>query len=115
MKFKCENFGINFLDYYFDFPTEIHHCYPRNIKNKNSFKVLLHAGEPAPLKWPTSEVRKYYKIFDLILTSDKDLLDLPNAKFFIFGDSWVRDHFPDKKFFNISYLHSVGISKNWDG
>lgn len=112
---KANNFGVNFIDLSFSFPCDIHHCYIREIIQNDSFKVLLHASEPSTLKWQASEVLKYHNYFDLILTSDKSLLMLPNAVFFIFGDCWVKDYICNDKEFSVSYLHSTGIDQNWDG
>ena len=102
---KVKNFGVNFLDIHLPFPCEIHHCYARDLSNNESFKVLLHACEPSPLKWSASEVIKYHNYFDIILTSDKTLLSLSNAIFFIFGDCWVKDFVPTHKNYSISYIH----------
>lgn len=112
---KANSFGIDFLDLFFTFPCDIHHCYIRNFYESDSFKVLLHACEPSPLKWTKDEVIKNHSKFDLILTSDKALLNLPNTKFFIFGDCWVKDYNPKLKNNSISYLYSRGIDQNWDG
>ena len=42
---------------------------------------LTHYTEPRPLKWPIDQVRQYAASFDLILTNEEALLDLPNAQF----------------------------------
>lgn len=112
--FKSESFGEKNFEFYFPFLTEIHHCYPRAIPDSSRYRVLIHAAEPSLLKWNAVEVRKYHSNFDLILTSDRDLLDLPNSQFFIFGDSWIKKY-PEKKLFSVSFLYSCGIRKPWDG
>ena len=112
--FKSENFGEKFLDFYFPFLTEIHHCFPRAIPDPNRFRILIHTAEPSLLKWDSLEVRKYHSNFDLILTSDKKLLDLHNTQFLIFGDCWVKKH-PENKIFSVSFLHSAGIRQPWSG
>jgi acetyltransferase-like isoleucine patch superfamily enzyme len=112
--YKVENFGIDMYNFEFPFHCEIHHLQPRAIPNKNSFKVLCHTCEPAPLRWAYEEVLKYWSNFDLIITSDKRLLSLPNAEFLIFGDAWVNNA-PSMKKPSISYLHSMGIGAKWDG
>jgi hypothetical protein len=112
---KVNNFGVDFLDIYLPFPCDIHHCYQRSVNSSESFKVLLHACEPSPLKWSIDEVIKQHSYFDLILSSEKLLLNLPNVNFFIFGDCWVKEYLPTLKVNSISYLHSRGIDQNWDG
>jgi len=108
------SFGSSEFQFDFTFPCEIHQCYPRAIPNPKNFRVLIHTAEPSPLKWATNEVRKYHGNFDLIITSDENLKDLPNAEFMIFGDNWVTKK-PNQKKFSVSYLHSVGIKAEWDG
>ena len=112
---KAENFGVEFLDFNFSFPCEIHHCFPRATPDQSKYRVLIHSVEPSPLKWDASEVLKYHSNFDLILTSERSLIHLPNVKFFIFGDTWVRNYAPNKKDFSVSYLHSKGIGAEWNG
>jgi hypothetical protein len=112
--YKSESFGTDFLEFYFPFVTEIHHCYPRAIPNSSRYRVLIHTAEPSLLLWDVSEVRKYYFNFDLILTSNKALLDLPNTKFLILGDKWIKN-FPKYKDFSVSFLYSVGIKQPWNG
>jgi hypothetical protein len=112
--FKSESFGEKFLELHLPFLCELHHCYPRAIPDPNRFCVLIHTAEPSLLKWDPLEVRKYHSNFDLILTSEKKLLDLYNTKFLIFGDSWIKKQ-PENKVFSISYLHSVGIRQPWNG
>ena len=111
---KVRNFGIEMYDYEFPFACEIHHTHPRAIPDKNVFSVLCHTCEPTPLRWPSDEVAKYWSNFDLIITSDKRLMHLPNVEFMVFGDSWVQSIAQTKEA-SISFLYSVGIEANWDG
>jgi hypothetical protein len=114
--YKANCFGENGFDFILPFECEIHHCFPRSIPSQHNFRVLCHTCEPSPLKWPSEEVRKFSSNFDLILTSDKKLIDLPNVRFLIFGDCWIRDlPINLNKELNVSYLHSVGIKADWDG
>jgi virginiamycin A acetyltransferase len=108
------SFGSAEFQFDFTFPCEIHQCFPRAIPDPKNFRVLIHTAEPSPLRWPADEVRKYHGNFDLIITSDEGLKDLPNVEFMIFGDNWVTDK-PIQKKFSLSYLHSVGIKTDWDG
>ncbi len=103
-----ENFGEEWLKLEFPFPCEIHQCYPKKQPSKDRFSVLNHYTEPNQLKWKASELRKYYYIFDLILTNDESMLDLPNVKFALFGGKWVNS-VPKQKNFNVSYLYSNGF------
>lgn len=108
------NFGFPDFQFNFEFSCEIHHCFPRAVPDSTNFRVLIHTAEPTPLKWSSTEVRKYHSNFDLIITSDESLNDLPNTEFMIFGDNWVSK-MPKQKKFSISYLHSVGVKADWDG
>lgn len=106
--FKAENFGVSWLDLVLPFPCEIHHCSARRQPDPGRFSVLSHYTEPRPLKWPVETVRQYAGLFDLILTNEDALLDLPNAMFALFGGSWVKTQ-PQAKRFEVSFLYSNGI------
>ncbi|HET8871230.1 MAG TPA: hypothetical protein VFM48_12365, partial [Aquabacterium sp.] len=110
----AENFGNDWLKIDLPFPCEIHPCYPRANPNPARFRVLSHTAEPAPLKWEPAQVRAHHQFFDLILTTDESLLDLPNARFLVFGDAWIKVP-PERKEFSLSYLWSAGIGAPWDG
>lgn len=106
--FKAENFGVSWLDITLPFPCEIHHCTARRQPDPGRFSVLSHYTEPRPLKWPAETVRQYAGLFDLILTNEDALLDLPNAMFALFGGCWVTRG-PQAKRFELSFLYSNGI------
>jgi hypothetical protein len=106
--YKAENFGISWLDLTLPFPCEIHHCTARAQPDPGRFSVLSHFTEPRPLKWPLEAVRQYAGLFDLILTNEESLLDLPNAMLAVFGSSWV-DKVPLAKRFEVSFLYSNGV------
>lgn len=110
----AENFGNDWLRIDLPFPCEIHPCYPRAQPDPQRFRVLSHTAEPSPLKWDVEQVRAHHQHFDLIVTSDERLLDLPNARFLIFGDAWTTAA-PQHKSFSLSYLWSAGIAAPWDG
>lgn len=106
--FKAENFGVSWLDLVLPFPCEVHHCTARRQPDPGRFAVLTHYTEPRPLKWPVETVRQYAGIFDLILTNEEELLDLPNSMFALFGGSWVKT-LPQAKRFEVSFLYSNGV------
>jgi len=60
------------------------------------------------LKWSCDQVRAFANVFDVILTNDESLLDLPNTVLALFGGCWVND-LPVVKRFEISFLYSNGI------
>ena len=114
--FKAENFGESWINLVFPFPCEIHHCAPRMQPDPASFSVLVHYTEPRQFKCPNDVVRESSTIFDLILTNEEELLNLPNARFALFGGSWVKSH-PDSKFYDVSFLYSngAGIEQHLSG
>jgi hypothetical protein len=111
---QAENFGNHWLKIDLPFACEIHHCFPAGNPDTSRFRVLSHTAEPSPLKWPAEQVRIHQAHFDLIITSDESLLDLPQARFLIFGDAWTTAA-PARKEFALSNLWSAGIAANWDG
>ncbi|MDM4764975.1 hypothetical protein [Pelomonas sp. SE-A7] len=106
--FKAENFGISWLDLVLPFPCEIHHCAPRARPDSGRFSVLSHFTEPRQLKLPAAQVREVAPLFDLILTNEDSLLDLPNAALAVFGSNWVKT-LPERKSFDVSFLYSNGV------
>ncbi len=106
--YKVENFGLNEFNFELPFECEIHHCFPKAQPLPNRFSVLIHYMEPSQLKWSNEEVRKYHSIFNLILTNEESLMDLPNTKFSLFGGKTVSS-LSDQKFFDVSFLYSGGI------
>lgn len=106
--FKVENFGVDWIEISLPFPCEIHHCFARAQPDPRRFRVLSHFTEPRALKWSCDEVRAYAGLFDLILTNDERLLDLPNSVLSLFGSCWVTT-FPVAKRFEISFLYSNGV------
>ena len=111
MFYTVENFGFKEFEFDLPFKCEVHHCFPRALPSKEKFSVLIHYMEPFQLKWSNEEVRKYYSIFNLILTNEDSLLDLPNAVFACMGGKWVKSR-PNQKFFNLSFLYSGGIGSD---
>lgn len=106
--FKAENFGVSWLEVVLPFPCEIHHCAPRARPDPGRFSVLSHFTEPRQLKMPVDQVRQVAPQFDLILTNEDSLLDLPNAALALFGSSWVKS-LPVRKNFDVSFLYSNGV------
>ena len=103
-----ENFGVEWLELSLSFPCEIHHCFARAKPDPFRFSVLNHYTEPRALKWSCDQVRSYASLFDLVLTNEDSLLDLPNAVLALFGGCWISD-LPGLKRFEISFLYSNGI------
>jgi len=110
----AETFGNDWLKIDLPFPCEIHPYQPRAQPRPDRFRVLMHTAEPAPLRWDAQQVRAHHHLFHLILTCDESLLDLPNARFLIFGDAWTRQA-PEQKSFSLSFLRSAGVGADWDG
>ena len=109
----AENFGVDWSRVELPFPCEIHQMGLRALPQAERFKVLFLSGEPAPLRLPVDKVRYLAPHFDLVVSSDRSLMDLPNAAFFIYGDPWVNT-VPPRKDFSLSFLYSPG-NQAWDG
>jgi hypothetical protein len=60
------------------------------------------------LKASVEEVKSCHSFFDLIITNESGLLDLPNAQFCLFGGKWI-DSMPVCKRYEVSFLYSRGI------
>ena len=59
----------------------------------------------------SQQVRDNYSYYNLIITDDESLLDLPNTVFYLWGGCWVKPiEMPTNKDFNISFLASYGPS-----
>lgn len=111
---NCNNFGVSWLDIEFDFECEIHHCAPRGSGSATAFKVLNLSTEPGVWCISSAETRKIAGNFDLILTYRDDLLDLPNARFMVYGGCFVSE-LPQVKRFEVSFLYSVGLNNDMPG
>ncbi len=105
---KVENFGESWIDFELPFACEVHHCFPRQQPSPDRYSVLNHYTEPRPLKAASEDVRRYHGAFNLILTNEESLLDLPNVRFSLFGGKWVS-RVPQTKSFGVSFLYSNGI------
>jgi len=106
--FKVESFGESWIDFELPFPCEVHHCVPKSQPSPVKYSVLTHYTEPTQLKFSSEDVRRYHSLFDLILTSDEELLDLDNAKLALWGSRWVTE-LPSSKRFEVSFLYSGGV------
>jgi hypothetical protein len=104
---KAQTPGADWLHLEFPFPCQVHWCKPREHLDQAAFRVLLHHSEPKAYLWPSDLVRTHHKAFHLILTNDRTLLDLPNARFMVFGSRWTRA-VPRQKRFELSFLYSTG-------
>ena len=80
------------------FSKKVHICYDALAWKADCINVLVQVEPPSILDI-TDLIRANADKFDLILTWREDLLDLPNAKKFIFGCCWIEwDTFnPDKQ------------------
>jgi Methyltransferase FkbM domain len=105
---KVENFGEAWIDFELPFPCEVHHCFPQKQPSPERYSVLNHYTEPRPLKAQNDDVRRYHQDFNLILTNEESLLDLPNVRFSLFGGKWVS-RVPQTKTFDVSFLYSNGV------
>ena len=91
----------------FDFPVEIHVSrfhnnqfvtlptvdYKIPFDNPNAFKVYMNATEPitSPNREPIETVIKNANQYDLILTTDVEILEqCPNAMMFLYGSTWLN-------------------------
>lgn len=110
----AESFGIDFLNFNLPFPCEVHYRFPHRMDKNDNFKVLVLCSEPSALCIPVSELRNIHKFFDLIITSNPSLFDLPNVKKYIFGDIWARKK-PSRKEFSTSFVYSVGVDNGLPG
>ena len=80
------------------FSKKVHICYDALAWKADCINVLVQVEPPSILDI-SDLIRANADKFDLILTWREDLLDLPNAKKFIFGCCWIEwDTFnPDKQ------------------
>jgi hypothetical protein len=106
--YKAETFDEDWLSLDLPFPAEVHHCTVKRQPDRTKYRVLTHYTEPRPLKISNDQVRSHADLFDLILTNEDSLLDLPNAKFALFGGCWIKK-VPTIKRFELSFLYSNGI------
>ena len=80
-------------------------------------KVLVQGCEPPELYASIYTIDELIKVgdqFDLILCADERLAELPNAKIFPFGSSWITDDFEnyEKRF---ELMHIVGWKTRLEG
>lgn len=96
--------GPDYVNIDLPFPCEVHAPRFLNYPESNNFKVYVDAWEPRTSCESIENIRNNSNKFDLILTSDESLLDLPNARLFFGGCSWVYPWKPEKKDFSFSFL-----------
>jgi hypothetical protein len=96
----------------FPFKCQIHNC---NVdvsipKENHDFNVLVHCTEPRNFKSSNETIEAHHEYYDLILTSEIELLRLKNAELMAFGSCSLqrKDFFRDKKKFGVSFLYSRG-------
>ncbi len=112
--FDVESFGVEWLKLQLPFECEIHHTKIKTTPSQNRYSVLNLAGEPSVFNYSLTELKKMAHLFDLITTTNEDLLSFPNARLVTFGSSWVESY-PQKKRFELSFLYSGGIGIDLDG
>lgn len=81
-----------------------------NFDHNAEFKVLLQSEPPNLYIAFCGMVKENYQNFDLILTYDDRLLELPNAMEFCAVGSWISDDIQIEKTNQISYLMSSKIN-----
>lgn len=64
----------------------------------------MDSWEPRSSCESLERIRQYADRFDLILTLDETLLDLPNTRLFVGGSSWVYPWLSSSKEFSVSFL-----------
>ena len=68
--------------------------------DSNSYKIFCHVNEPTTSRWvePVENIIKHHKAYDVIVTSNQEVLDkCNNAKFMLYGTTWLNKskHHPD--------------------
>lgn len=101
----------------FNVPIEIYVDYSfREFNyNSNAIKILLVNEPPEILPYTIEHALQQYDRYHFVLTYNKMLLDkLPNARFFIACNSWIKDDyvFPEK---NFSVSTVVGFKSDTTG
>jgi len=93
------------------YKKKVHIAYD-NISYRSECDLnILVLIEPPSILSINDLVRDNYKLWDLILTWNEDLLDLPNAQKFIFGSCWIdQETFEPNKDKYVSFNTS---DKNW--
>ena len=104
-----ECFGANFVAVDLPFPCEVHYRMPMRLEANDNFKVLILHSEPSGLCVDHGTLRQIAHFFDLIITSNPQLYDLPNIEVAYFGDIWVRK-LPSRKEFSTSFMFSLGAN-----
>lgn len=93
------------------YKKKVHIAYDSLIHDPNSEVNVLVQIEPPSIINIIEDIRNRAKNFDLILTWNEDLLDLPNAQKFLFGTCWIDfDTFELKKKDVVSFITS---NKGW--
>lgn len=105
--YKPKCFGLISTDYEFEKRVSI--SYDSLQYDKESDIKVLVINEP-PYTSPLSNfnlIREKANLFDLILTWNESLLDLPNARKFLFGCCWIKfDTFKIDKKKQVSFITS---------
>jgi hypothetical protein len=111
---RIEVFGEPGYNWELPFECEIHCGSPKAVPDKSKFSVLNHTPEPPDHMISAEDVKKIGHLFDLILTYDEHVLELPNAVKLLYGDQWVSGP-PKSKNFSLSNLYSRGLGTSLNG
>jgi hypothetical protein len=106
MNLKAENFGVDWLEVYLPFPSEIHWVRPRTEPSKTRFSILITHTEPTLYGLSEEEIADLSIKFDLIFAK-RNPYEKPNIIVDIFGSAWVQE-LPKIKEFSCSMLLSFG-------
>lgn len=97
--------GPDWLDIDLPFPCEIHaHRFMNDLPHTDAYRVYVDTWEPRSSCESVDTIRMFADRFDLILTLDESLLDLPNSRLLVGGSTWVYPWLPNKKEFSVSFL-----------
>ena len=72
------------------YKKKVHIAYDSLVwKDECDVNVLVLCEPPSIIGDFSDQIRKYHKLWDIILTWREELLDLPNAQKFVFGCCWI--------------------------
>ncbi|MDD4617388.1 MAG: glycosyltransferase family 10 [Alphaproteobacteria bacterium] len=112
---KAETYGATWIDMDLPFPCELHPLFPRSFNNPEAKKVLVVFSEPKQGMVDNQWIRENYKQFDLIVTYDRSLTDLPNVRILDPGGCHCN-LMPSLKSATASFVLSTGINApNYEG
>lgn len=113
----AQTFGVDWLAMDLPFPCELHAFFPRTeTPAAGAKRVLLIFTEPPSRMASAAWVRQHHHEFDLIVTYQRELADLPNVRLLEFGSCWCGyDDPPAVKDFSVSFILSTGCDDGLEG